>query len=332
MTLVINATFHGYVVHASDRLISKQKSLKSQYTEHDLHSNKTVVVVGYNCCLIIGYCNIAYLDGKPTDQRIAELITQIPDLTNLLMQPWYYGPELHYREITTRLTRGIFESYKRLPRQYKNYNVTVDGIGFQFTRKYPRRISFRLEVDEFRPRFTEIPQPDDYPARPQRITAMGAVDNSIWADLCATASSTPFESVDQFRDLLMDAVARTGAISSSVGEDVIGVVYTPRENGVEVNKVSVHFRPAEHGKYQHSVARRLGSQKPSDAPSVETPWIVSQRMLYGPGFITNGGFSPFEIGTDSSVSLTTLEVTGVPESMRKKGDYYFASIPRKPPP
>src|ERR1700704_3095499 len=115
MTLVINATYGVYALQASDRLISLQSRLKNRYTEWDLHSNKSVVVVGYKCWLVIGYTGIAYLDGRPADQKIAECVSGIDDLGGMMVADWFFGPELHYREISNRIIAGVTAAFNRLP-------------------------------------------------------------------------------------------------------------------------------------------------------------------------------------------------------------------------
>lgn len=76
VTLILGGVWNGYALHASDRQVSKRKKPSSPYEAHDLHSNKTIIVVAQDCWLVIGYTGPAYLDDKPTDQFIAEAVSQ----------------------------------------------------------------------------------------------------------------------------------------------------------------------------------------------------------------------------------------------------------------
>ena len=69
MTLILGAV--GRVIrgfHASDRLVSVPVTRKNPDGAHYIRSNKTVIVVGADCWIVLGYTRLAYLDGKPTDQ------------------------------------------------------------------------------------------------------------------------------------------------------------------------------------------------------------------------------------------------------------------------
>ena len=80
MTLIVAAVAGNWAFHASDRFVSVEPTPDNPTGEFDPHSNKTVVVVGSDCWLVLGYTGIAYLDGKPTDQVIAEAISGYDDL------------------------------------------------------------------------------------------------------------------------------------------------------------------------------------------------------------------------------------------------------------
>ena len=43
--LILGGVWNGYALHASDRQVSKRKKPSSPYEAHDLHSNKTIVIV-----------------------------------------------------------------------------------------------------------------------------------------------------------------------------------------------------------------------------------------------------------------------------------------------
>ena len=67
MTLVLSATAGYHVFHASDRLTTITPTPKNPDRAWDIHANKTVIVCGLDCWLVLGYTGLAYFDDKPTD-------------------------------------------------------------------------------------------------------------------------------------------------------------------------------------------------------------------------------------------------------------------------
>jgi hypothetical protein len=141
MTLVIGGLTRGYVFHASDRLTTVTSTAKNPDNAWDIHSNKTVIVVGSDCWLVIGYTGLAYLDGIPTDQFIASVLANRGDLTGMGM--WFPGRTLHYREITSSVERAIFLAYSRLPVAARAHRIIISGVGVQHKRPRHRHVAFR---------------------------------------------------------------------------------------------------------------------------------------------------------------------------------------------
>lgn len=67
MTLILTVLTRHYVVQVSDRLITKQKK-----KPFDALSNKVVIYRPWDAIVSIGYTGLAFLEGKPTDEWIAE--------------------------------------------------------------------------------------------------------------------------------------------------------------------------------------------------------------------------------------------------------------------
>lgn len=68
MTLVISVSTPAYALHVSDRLVSKGGR------PHDPLANKTVVVRANDGLLVIGYTGLAFREGLPTDNWIANVV------------------------------------------------------------------------------------------------------------------------------------------------------------------------------------------------------------------------------------------------------------------
>lgn len=80
--LIVSAVAGDWAFHASDRFVSVDPTLDNPTEEYDPHANKTVVAVGADCWVVLGYTGLAFLDGKPTDQLIAEAISGYDDARN----------------------------------------------------------------------------------------------------------------------------------------------------------------------------------------------------------------------------------------------------------
>jgi hypothetical protein len=118
VTLILGGVWNGYPLHASDRQVSKRKKPSSPYEAHDLHSNKTIIVVAQDCWLVIGYTGLAYLDDKPTDQFIAEAVSQRELGGGRSVQSGdFRDPGLHYMEVTRRIVDALTTAYSRLDQQ-----------------------------------------------------------------------------------------------------------------------------------------------------------------------------------------------------------------------
>lgn len=88
MTLIVAAVAGNWAFHASDRFVSVEPTPDNPTGEFDPHSNKTVVVVGSDCWVVLGYTGTAYLDDKPTDQLIAEAISGYDALSGAAFTFW----------------------------------------------------------------------------------------------------------------------------------------------------------------------------------------------------------------------------------------------------
>lgn len=75
MTLIVAVVSGNGAFHASDRFVSVKPTLANLTGEYDPHSNKTVVVVGTDSWVVLGYTGLALLDGKPTERLLVEAIS-----------------------------------------------------------------------------------------------------------------------------------------------------------------------------------------------------------------------------------------------------------------
>ncbi len=66
MTLILTLATPRYILQVSDRLVTRGDS------RFDPASNKIVIYHAKNALVAIGYSGLAYLEGVPTDQWIAQ--------------------------------------------------------------------------------------------------------------------------------------------------------------------------------------------------------------------------------------------------------------------
>ncbi|MGV0993529.1 MAG: hypothetical protein ACOYB7_14880 [Mycobacterium sp.] len=148
MTLIVAVSTGNFAVHASDRYVSVQRTPRSPSGDWDVNANKTVVAIGSDCWVVLGYTGLAYLDGKPTDQVIAEAISGYDDLSGgAAFTPWFLEKYPHYREIRDRVESRIAEAYARLPEDVAaKYPTLVLASGVQRKDGMSRGVMFRITL------------------------------------------------------------------------------------------------------------------------------------------------------------------------------------------
>lgn len=149
MTLIVALVAGNWAFHASDRFVSVKPTPANPTGEYDPHSNKTVVVVGTDSWVVLGYTGLAFLDGKPTDRLLAEAISGYDELAPAMMTFWQRPPDLHYREIRRRVEEKLKAAYSRLPLPQKKPKVCRRPLATSQTsnfRSSPRTL-YTMSVD-----------------------------------------------------------------------------------------------------------------------------------------------------------------------------------------
>jgi hypothetical protein len=317
VTLVLGGLIAYYVFHASDRLTSITPTQKNPDRAWDIHANKTVIVCGSDCWLVIGYTGLAYLDNKPTDAFIASVLAGGQDLAGMGM--WFPGRPLHYREITRSLETAIHDAYSRLPAAARSHRTIVSGVGVQNRKPRPRHVAFRAVITREGVNHFELAERHQ-PRTRFFIDAIGSSDAQILDRMRATLRAEGDESPDRFRDIMMNAVAETGRNSEVVGEDVMGVVLEPFNR-----RIRVHFRSAD-PMSQAELAVRVASEsygeQSAEIPNISTPYILAPGMFFSPAVAT-GGWNL--MGSNIDIELTGFEREAEPGPMRA----FWGSHPRR---
>ena len=178
MTLIVAVVAGNWAFHASDRVVSAEPTPDNPTGEFDPHSNKTVVVVGTDCWVVLGYTGIAYLDGKPTDHLIAEAISGCDEFSPAMYTFWQQPPDLHYRKVRRRMEDKLRDAYSRLPDSEKGRVTLVLASGVQEKDGIVTKVMFRTKVQGDSVTSIEM-RPETPGFKGFYIDAVGMVKNEI---------------------------------------------------------------------------------------------------------------------------------------------------------
>jgi hypothetical protein len=149
MTLIVGQTSARFALHIGDRLVSVQSPGKPP-SPFDVLANKSLLYVAPDGIVAIGYTGLAYLEGVPTDQRLAEILigkryprTETP--RGMSMGQKYAGRSigLAIRALLNELT-AIWSGHWMTGRN-RRFPFDVLGVGWQWNRRgRARPIAFIL--------------------------------------------------------------------------------------------------------------------------------------------------------------------------------------------
>lgn len=350
MTLILGAVWRGRAIHASDRFVSV-KHPKFPTGEFDPHSNKTLVLCGSDCRVVIGYSGLAFLDGKPTDQFIAEAVTGIPDLSGggMLIGPPDRG--LHYRKIRDRIEHAIVDAYRRLPQGVANqYATSVLAAGFQRKTHFPKNLHPK-GVWQYKPIVFRINLKGTGVQSVELLTGLTKALREIGKEIgffvhaigthvdslrlqtnqrLASYTSLPTATAEGIMEILMDEIQETAlACPQAVGSDAMGVIVDGPGNFV-----TSHFRLAQQAKHAELRERALTAMAPGFANlpphvnGVPTPFVLTPaHAMYLPSFATPEPWTEHPGGFQ-------FRISGWPTREPKPGERQasiFTGQPRKGP-
>jgi hypothetical protein len=325
MTLIVSAVAGNWAMHASDRYVGVKATPKGAPVEHDPHSNKTVVVCARDYWVVLGYTGLAYLDGKPTDQLIAEAISGYDDLSGAMGTFWQPPPGLHYREIRNRVEQKLKDAYSRLPKSVADqYSTLVLGAGVQRKDGMVTKVMYRTHVEGGLATSIEIG-----PATPGFkaffIDAVGMVNKPIIdrAKDRLTAIADPVDEIpDIVRDILKDAVLETSSITPFVGNDIMTVVL---DNPKQTVRTALHIADPQRQAELFKEVVDAHNPVSQTTSTVSTPWVLMPGMIFGPSIGNPGGWS-----VNNGISFEFSGFGDPPSS--GGGGAFFGVQPRKPKP
>ncbi len=326
MTLIVALVAGNWAFHASDRFVSVKPTPANPTGEYDPHSNKTVVVVGTDSWVVLGYTGLAFLDGKPTDRLLAEAISGYDELAPAMMTFWQRPPDLHYREIRRRVEEKLKAAYSRLPLPQKKLPTIVLASGVQRKNNIVTKVMFRttalgdtVSSIEMRPKTQQFSS--------FYIDAVGMVHNPTIdrAKARLTALDCPAdEAIDRTRDILRDAVLETSALTDKVGDNVMTVVLDNPERTIRTG-LYISDR-----KRQSELFEKVRKEQPdmldqfAERLTVSTPYVLMPGGIWGPSIGNPGGWS-----MNNEITFDYTGFDGQPGETIGPGGVFFGVQPRR---
>lgn len=308
MTLLLNAVVRQCAIHASDRLVSLRPSRRGQDAkEWDAAANKSLIVVTTDSWLIISYTGLAYLEGVPTDDWIAGVVTGL-DPTVRGLGFWDPG-RLHVQEIADRITTRLGAVFALLPKTLQREVMEVHICGVQKAK--PRPVHLQWVVFNtgagFRLQKTDLGGfrwDSGY-----QLKGGGSWQATEIETLRSKLRAEGDESPARFRDLLAESVRRTAEKSGGVvGRHVMGIILKPAEGMAEATFMADPTALSDR-----------------EAVSGYSPWGIFPGMVFPPAVIT--GHQQWEIPGPRRYTVTYVGAhTSSGTELR------YATQDRKPPP
>jgi hypothetical protein len=282
MTLILGLYVRWHALQVSDRLVTLRTVPPVPF---DVLANKTIVYFGRRGIVSISGAGLAYLNGKTTDEWVAETLSGV-DLSvpstlvmgHSISHPFDIGQALeHLREHATALYANRSPAARRevlelqvVGSQWDRHHGRLRPVICKVTNRRTRTVNFEKLVV---PRYWDIQNGwyhigsgEGYPeARNylrQRFESSGGL---ISPQHCL--------------DVMVDAIRHAATLHPDVvGEDCMCVHIQPA-----APMVSVSFRP----KAKYSVASPAG---PITAPIAFTPYVVAHDMIAVPSISANNMF------------------------------------------
>jgi hypothetical protein len=299
MSLVLTVACPIFTVQVSERLISTEDRRAGPATNepvtrrpYDALSNKSIVYRASNAMVSMGYVGSAYLEGKPTDEWLAErlwgesLTVRTPD--GRIPKCIRAVPNLRDIGFAVRALQASLESLAPNP-----YGISLAIAGWQAFRKNARPIFIELEKRPNNKLVTRIESPRWWPRGNLALQDIGGYltpkdRESLGHKLVDACRSK--DVVQKFERILAETVRRVSSTNPGVGSNVMSVVIPLPRRGSPY----VRFLPSTEHRIEVQDAGQLSVLNAS-----YTPWLLGSRILHPPSVI---------IGT-WTVNLDGIEVT-----------------------
>jgi len=269
MTLITTLLAGPFVQHAGDRLVTGGPG------GPDPEANKTVLYLAKDAVVSIGYTGLAQLDGKPTDQFLAEVLIGDP----LSVPPPMLIMRAGRRErrdiglATTQLMAALSSAVQRVPIAHRKYAPIVMLSGWRWRRKGPKNRDRGTFVWVLHPHGTTYHVRRERPALGQvRLSGVPAgrlrkdeVDRYLDQLLALPLPPDPAMSTNLLAELTREVADRSAAAGDpTVGRDCMTISmpapYRTRE-------IQIRFVP---------------DPLSGSSPKTYSPWVVGPELVVSP--------------------------------------------------
>lgn len=276
MTLILNAATQGFVVHASDRLLTKKIGGKTRV--HSDTENKSLIVIARDAICLIGYTGSAYIDKTITDEWLASTIIQSPQNRDFAVSMG--SPRnISLNTLLWRLEQAMRSA--PLPPSARYLGVSISGI--RIRRKRVR--SFIREIE----RNGSVTNSSGYMRSPKSpgFHGLSQLGDTVSYSMLMQTIGAEFDggpiTAEAFRKGMVQTIRAKSRTSKLVGNEITSIIIVPNGRDIDVTW------------YFDSDATRKGALIGKDGAirnvfdGFYSPWIISPGMVAKPSF-GNGHF------------------------------------------
>jgi hypothetical protein len=274
VTLIISAATQRFVVHASDRLLTKR--IAGKVRVHSDVENKSLIVCCRDAIFVLGYTGTAYVERVITDEWLASRIAA-KDLSGRFMSAAPGIGSVRLNAILRRIELGLRSAVLPLGAPY--LGISVSGV-----RKRGNYI--RPFIREFE-RNRSVCKADGYMRHPRSahahvISQIGdPVDDSQLRLTIGKEFGSHGISAEAFRRGMLKAIRAKAKVSAFVGDEVMTITIGRTPECWDV--VWTFEAPAP--RYGVLVGKDGQVSAPLDA--FFSPWIITPALIMKPA-VGNG--------------------------------------------
>jgi hypothetical protein len=320
MTLVLSlANSTRFVLQVSDRQLTNTRNRR----EFDSVSNKTLVYFARDALVAIGYCGLAYIDGFPTDQWIAQVLTDVMFPGPGERLGTRFGSRAQLLDIgqSAELLRHkctVVCQALRLGRHPQKPQLVV--AGWQAGRRAWRPILWTIEYSKAEAAYVIDRTPRyGWWERGERLLSIVPDASSIRDEDASEMTLEPVLSPAAAEQLLVSAVRSVARRDSTVGPHCMSVLLPPPPAQV----VRTRYLPLTEGR-----AVIEDKQRRIEVPGAVRPWIIAPTVVAPPAVIVGSGH---EIVANAFGNTFRL-VTEAPDVVAGSGVLAAMSSQRSPSP
>lgn len=315
MTLILSAHMPTFAFQVSDRLASREPRSGDAKT-WDPTWNKGVILLASDALVAISLSGLAYLNGRPTDQWVAETLWGGPiQVGGRGLLTIGSGPTRTLRTSLELLASAIDQELRKLPGTVREKALHFVVTGWSWKGENVRRVSLAVGNLQggglvFHRRCRSRPREE---ARFVRVDA----DPPSWLSRQATTriegSVAKAMTPEAVEDVLISEIRSVARRSGdAIGEDCMSIRIP-----VPMRPIRIRFEPLQPPRARLEMARRKVELGVGYAPCFVTPGAASLAARLGGGLWTN---------------LGEIEVEYEAPGMESQGVSFVQGQPRRPPP